>query len=187
MEKKENNSTKAITIEHKTNLRGEELEKDPNHKLLQEFCKKIQNNQDIQMKNIKKKIEMLGSRIETTYINEVKRLATNSIKAIPERTVEMRKLINEYFDLLQEATQRAMKKLDLVKTTDTKDIYDNKKQKIIPKSIDSTYIKIKRIINAIKSIENMIKKADNIMHTIKQEWNRGKRSTKNLLEATALI
>ena len=56
VEKKENSSAKTVTIEHKTNLTGEELGKDPNHKLLQEFCNAFQNDQDIEMKNIKKKI-----------------------------------------------------------------------------------------------------------------------------------
>ena len=80
-----------------------------------------------------------------------------------------------------------MKKLDLVKTTDAKDVYDRKEQRIIPKSSHSTYIKTRRIINAIKYIENTIKKADNIMCSIRQEWTRGKRDTKNLLDATVLI
>ena len=81
------------------------------------------------MKNIKKTIETIGSRIETDYINEVRRLAEYNIKALPERTVERRRLIDQYFDLLKKATQRAMKKLDLVKTTDTKDIHNRKEQK----------------------------------------------------------
>ena len=80
-----------------------------------------------------------------------------------------------------------MKKLELVKTIDAKDFYDRGKQKITPKSRDFTYIKTKRIINAIKSIENMIKKANNIMCSSRPEWTRGKRNTKNLLDATALI
>ena len=92
----------------------------------------------------------------------------------------MRKLINEYFDLLYKAMQRAMKKLDMVKTTDVKDVYDRKEQGSIPKSSDTAYIKIRRIVNSIKSIENMIKKADEIICSIKQDWNRGKRDTRKL-------
>ena len=80
-----------------------------------------------------------------------------------------------------------MKKLDLVKTTDAKDVYNRKEQRITPKSSDSAYTKTRQIINVIKSIENTIKKADNIMCSIRQEWTRGKRNTKNLLDATVLI
>ena len=73
---------------------------------------------------------------------------------------------------------QAMKKLDMIKTTDVKDVYNRKKQGTIPKLSDSAYIKVKRIINSIKSTENMIKKADNIMCSIKQDWNRGKHDTR---------
>ena len=94
MQKKENTFTKTVTIEHKTNLTGDDLDKDPNHKLLQEFRNIFQNDHDTEMKNIKKTIETISSKIETDYINEVRRLAEYNIKALPERTVERRRLID---------------------------------------------------------------------------------------------
>ena len=70
-------------------------------------------------------------------------LADNTTEALPERTTEMRGLMDEYFDLLYQSTKRVMTKLVMVKTSDVKDAYSRKEQKPIPKSSGTAYIKIK--------------------------------------------
>ena len=54
MEMKKDSSTKTVTIEHTKSLTGEEFDNDPHHKLLQVFCSTFQDNQDIEMRSIKK-------------------------------------------------------------------------------------------------------------------------------------
>ena len=43
------------------------------------------------------------------------------------------------------------------------------------------------MVNSIKTTKNMVKKADEIMCSNRQEWNRGNCNTKRLLEATIII